>query len=231
MDDWKAHAGRPDVRDMAELRAVLRDPSCPLSGPAYYMYRDIARTPEDRAWLAAHRLRFDVTCIPPGDFCGEYPKTKGHYHPENPAGTGYPEVYEVLSGTAHFLLQREDLGAVALVPAGRGDTVLVPPGYGHVTINPGGEPLVVANVVASCFASDYRYYEEHRGAAYYELLGGTLERNPRYPAVPPPAVLSPPGPARPPWAGGPLYKRIEERDGNLSALVYPERYRWVPAGL
>jgi len=38
---------------------------------------------------------------------GEFVKTKGYYHPENPAGTGYPEVYEVIEGIAHVLLQKK----------------------------------------------------------------------------------------------------------------------------
>jgi len=39
----------------------------------------------------------------------EFVKTAGHYHPLI-EGTGYtyPEIYEVLSGVAHYLLQKSE---------------------------------------------------------------------------------------------------------------------------
>jgi len=227
MEDWRKYAGAPDIRSVRDLSPVLRDPCCDRPGPAYLMFRGIARSPGDRAWLSERHLRFDVTCVPPGDLCGEFVKTKGHYHPENPSGTGYPEVYEVLSGTAHLLLQSRDLRRVFLVPVEKGETVVVPPGFGHVTINPGTSELVMANIVATCFESDYRFYEEHRGAAYYELVSGDLEKNPRYPPVPPVETRRPPGTGPAPWPAGSLYGRVEERDETLRAFVHPERYPQV----
>ncbi|MCQ8894287.1 MAG: glucose-6-phosphate isomerase [Methanolinea sp.] len=224
MRDWRDFTQKPEVREIGDLRAVLRDPGCNRHGPAYLMFRDIARTPEDRAWLSSHGLRFDVTCIPPADFCGEYAKTKGHYHPHNPSGTGYPEVYQVIAGVADFLLQSEDLKHVVLVRSGEGETVLVPPGYGHVTINWGEDELVMANIVASVFASDYRFYEEHRGAAYYELVTGELEKNPRYPPLPPIERTSARSRKPGPWFFGPLYERVTARDERLFSLVHPERF-------
>ncbi|MDH7511167.1 MAG: glucose-6-phosphate isomerase family protein [Methanolinea sp.] len=229
MEDWREYAGAPVIRSVEDLRSVLRNPACDLAGPAYLMFRDIARSPGDRAWLSERYLRFDVTSIPPRDLCGEFVKTKGHYHPDNPSGTGYPEVYQVLFGKAHFLLQRRDLERIILVPAEKGETVLVPPGYGHVTINPGKGDLVMANIVASCFESDYRFYEENRGAAYYEIVSGDLEKNPRYPSVPPVETRKPYEITPEPWRDGSLYGYVERRDEMLSALVYPERYMEVLA--
>ncbi|MCK9593668.1 MAG: glucose-6-phosphate isomerase, partial [Methanoregula sp.] len=110
----------------------------------------------------------------------------GHYHTENLAGTGYPELYEVLDGTAHFLLQTTALDDVVLIEAQKGDIIFIPPGYGHVTINPTpGQTLAMANLVSTAFSSDYRWYDTMWGAAYYELTGGTVLKNPTYPAVPP----------------------------------------------
>jgi len=68
--------------------------------PLYFMYRDLAKSDADRQWLRSHKLRYDITVIPPCTLSGEWVKTKGHYHPKNPAGIGYPEVYEVLEGEA-----------------------------------------------------------------------------------------------------------------------------------
>jgi len=72
-----------------------------------------------------------------------------------------------------------------LVVAVKGDIVLIPPGYGHVTINPApDETLTMANLVSVEFSSEYVFYDEIQGAAYYELVGQTFEKNPRYPDVP-----------------------------------------------
>ena len=38
----------------------------------------------------------------------------------------------------------------------------------------------MANIVSTRFESDYSDYERLRGAAYFELAGGELARNPRY---------------------------------------------------
>ena len=156
------------------------DPSCECGEPLYLMYRDLSRTREDGQWLRDQDLRYDVTVIPARTLCGEYVKTKGHHHPENGNRVPYPEIYEVLEGEAHYLLQTRSTDDVRLVQAGPGDIILIPPGYGHVTINPGSATLVMANIVSTLFESDYSVYEELRGAAYFELEGGRLVKNPRY---------------------------------------------------
>ncbi|HTY53054.1 MAG TPA: glucose-6-phosphate isomerase family protein [Methanomicrobiales archaeon] len=147
------------------------------------MYRDLAKSPADRLWLGKEGLRYDITVIPARTLCREYVKTKGHHHPADPKGVPYPEIYEVLEGEAHYLLQTEDAGDVRLIRAGPRDLVIIPPGYGHVTINPGTATLVMANIVSTRFESDYSLYERFRGAAFFELEGGRLEKNPRYPAM------------------------------------------------
>jgi len=135
--------------------------------------------------MQSHSIRYDVTIIPPANLDGEYVKTKGHYHPENPAGVGYPELYEVMEGFAHFLLQTKALDDIILIEAQKGDIVVIPPGYGHVTINPTlDETLTMANLVSTEFSSEYAYYDKMHGAAYYELVGGIIQKNPAYPEVP-----------------------------------------------
>jgi glucose-6-phosphate isomerase, archaeal len=182
----------PVARDGSELAGMTADPACRIPGPIYYMYRDVARSDDDRRWMTAQNIRYDITRIPPGLFCNEFVKTKGHYHPESPSGVPYPEVYEVMAGRAHYLLQRPDLSDAALIEAGAGTVVLIPPGYGHVTINPDERELVMANLVSRSFASEYRPYELMRGAAYYELADRGFVPNPAYPAVPPLRRTPPP---------------------------------------
>jgi glucose-6-phosphate isomerase len=186
------------------------------------MYRDLAVSEDDRAWLLAADLRYDRTSIPPGSLCGEYVKTKGHYHPKNPAGVGYPELYQVAAGEAHFLLQRENLADVVSVAARAGQVVIVPPGYGHVTINPGPEELVIANLVSSQFTSEYRAYEALRGAAYYEFEGGRWMKNPAYHLVPPLRHVPPPdAPSLGIRHGKDIYDLVGRED-RLSFLNHPE---------
>ena len=67
-----------------------------------------------------------------------------------------------------------------LIKAKEGDKVLIPPNYGHVTINPSSEPLIMANLVSSTFKSIYDAYRLKRGAAFYELIDGSLIPNTNY---------------------------------------------------
>lgn len=183
MYSWDGPLPEAHVRTVADMAGVLAAPEAGDEDPGrplYFMYRDLAKTPADRSWLSSHALRYDVTVIPAGRVGPEFVKTKGHFHPANPAGTGYPEVYEVLAGKAHFLLQTRDASDVVLVEAVAGDVVVIPPGYGHVTINPGSDELALANIVSTAFESDYTQYVAMQGAAYYEMTDGSLVRNPRY---------------------------------------------------
>jgi hypothetical protein len=78
---------------------------------------------------------------------------KGHYHPENPAGIGYPERYEGL----HISSSRKTPLHIALVKTTKGEIVLISPGYGHVTINPSPEEMLVkANLVSTAFVNPCR---------------------------------------------------------------------------
>jgi glucose-6-phosphate isomerase len=92
------------------------------------MYRDGDHSGKDRSWLTRQQIRFDSTVIPPREICGEFIKTKGHFHPDNPSGTGYPEIYEVLAGEAHYLIQNQDCSDVVMIMARTGEIVDVPPG-------------------------------------------------------------------------------------------------------
>jgi len=225
MFGWEGELPQPTVRTVEEMRPVLFDPQCRCRDPLYFMYRDLARSPADWQWLHSHHLRYDLTVIPPRDLCGERVKTKGHYHPKNPAGIGYPEIYEVLEGEAHYLLQSSALDDVVLIAADTGDLVIIPPGYGHITINPScKETLSMANIVSTAFESEYNEYEARHGAAYYELSDSRLVRNPTYPDVPPVRRLEAScrrGTQR--ICKGPLYDLVGNGDALLF-LNFPEQY-------
>jgi len=224
MMPWPAPLPAPQVRTVQEMRGVLADPDCPCSDPLYFMYRDLSLSEADAAWLREERLRYDMTVIPARVLCGEFVKTKGHFHPENPRGIRYPEIYEVLGGAACFLLQDPDPSDVVAILARAGEKVVVPPGYGHVTLNMARVTLTMVNIVSTAFESVYGDYEERQGAAYYAFTGRGFVPNPRYGHLPPVRILRardltflrglPPEPLYR-WIGNP---------GALGFLNRPEEY-------
>ncbi|MBC7347568.1 MAG: glucose-6-phosphate isomerase [Clostridia bacterium] len=182
-------APEPEVRRLADATAVLLDNVEPTGQPLYYMYRGVSH--RDRAPLFDQQgIRFDLTVLVPGKIGREFVKTVGHFHALKPDAKDetFPEYYEVLSGEALYLLQKNsrsgDVEEIIAVEAKKGDKVYVPPNYGHVTVNPGEDFLVMANLVAADFPSLYEPFRNKRGAAYYciEDENGRTEfiRNPNY---------------------------------------------------
>jgi glucose-6-phosphate isomerase len=169
----------PDVRRLSDIKDVVYDKEFLKNSKdidLYYMYRDLALSKKDRDAMRGEYLRYDITIIPPGMLGVEYTKTLGHYHPLVP-GTdlSYTEIYEILEGEAHYLLQKEEKGKitdVVLVKAEKGDKIIMPPNYGHVTINPGMNELKMSNLVSGKFSSVYQPYKDKHGGAYYELQKG-----------------------------------------------------------
>jgi glucose-6-phosphate isomerase len=228
---WDGPLPEAQVRTMEEIRNVLADPGCTSDQPPYSMYRHLARSDEDRRWLQQHHLSYDITVIPSQTLCGEYVKTKGHYHPKNPAGLRYPEIYEVLEGEGHYLLQTWTADDVVIIKAIAGDKILIPPGYGHVTINPAPVRLVMANLVSTEFKSNYGPYEERQGAAYYEMEGGALVKNPRYPGASPVRYCEPVElPEFSIRRDIPLYDLIGH-PRSVAFLNHPEQFMDIFAGL
>ena len=223
----------PEIRRLYDLRDVAFDTpwfETAADRDAYFMYRDLSLTPTDAEAIRRHQLRYDITIIPPLNMGLEFVKTYGHYHPRvnSKLRYTYPEIYEVLDGEAHYMLQREQneesVDAVILVKATRGDKVIVPPNYGHVTINPSERTLKMANWVCRSFDSIYEPYAKLRGAAYYEFINGRLLHNRAYGKVPEIRVAYP---AELPDHGlvkrRPMYELIEEPH-LLEFLTAPERH-------
>ncbi len=160
---------QPDIRLTSDLKEVLFDKNFTKDFDAYYMYRGVKEN---------DGLRYDVTMIPFRMFGVEFPKTKGHYHPDD-----YGEVYTVLSGKAIYLLQKEDISDVYAVFAKQGETVIIPPHYGHITINPGPEDLIMSNWVSPEFSSNYTPVLEKEGGCYFFTEDGWI-KNSNYKDIP-----------------------------------------------
>lgn len=179
---------RPDIRKIGDLESVIFDKrwldASVKDKPAYFMYRGL---------INKSGFRYDITIMPFRPFGQELPKTLGHYH-SFAGGTKYryPEVYEVLSGNAVFLLQKLSAGKIKrilIVSANKNDKVIVPPGYGHITINAGPGTLKLANWMAVKSFSDYSPIVRKGGGAYFALKsGGKIKwvKNKRYGALPKP---------------------------------------------
>lgn len=191
-----------DVRRLHDMEDVVFDKDWfenteERNKDMYYMFRDLAKNSTDLERIKANHLRYDITVIPPGMLGSEYIKTVGHYHPNVP-GTeiSYPELYQVLEGTATYLLQKVEHGEedavldAVVIKAETGDLVLVPPGYGHVTINATEKTLKMANWVCRDFSSIYEPIKRLFGASYFLLKDGFV-KNPLYKNVPKIRYLAP----------------------------------------
>ena len=186
----------PVVRTLDEMKEVVSDKrflaSANMSIELYYMFREVSKDEKDEKKIKEKGLRYDITIIPPNKLGLEFVKTAGHYHPFLPdSDITYPELYEVLEGEAHYLLQRiagkrsfEKITDVVVVNAKEGDKVIIPPNYGHVTINPTETTLKMANWVARAFSSIYEPVKRRSGAAYFELTNGEFILNEKYEEVP-----------------------------------------------
>lgn len=225
---------KPDIRKLYDMREVIYDQEwlqTTEDKDLYYMYRDLYYSNRDHSLIKENDLRYDITIIPPSNLGLEYVKTAGHYHPliEGTSYT-YPEVYEVLSGVAHYLLQKTENSTVTdviFVEAKEGDKVIVPPNYGHVTINPSNKELKMANWVSNQFSSIYEPYRECKGAAYFELTDGRIIKNENYENLPEirhlkPSNLSELGF----YKNKEMYKLISDSD-KLSYLNHPQDYEWI----
>ncbi|MEA2074940.1 MAG: glucose-6-phosphate isomerase family protein [Euryarchaeota archaeon] len=186
----------PVVRTLEEMKEVVFDKrflaSANMDMELYYMFRDVSKDEEDANKIKERGLRYDITIIPPNTLGSEFVKTAGHYHPYlTGSKLTYPEMYEVLEGEAHYLLQKrteeggiEKITEVVVVKAKKGDTIIIPPNYGHVTINPSKATLKMANWVARTFSSIYEPMKRRGGAAYFELATGEFIKDERYETVP-----------------------------------------------
>ena len=137
----------------------------------------------------------------PGQINGECKKTSGHYHGWNPQKTNtYAEVYEVIKGTALYILQKSDnfdaenpadvrVDDLIFATVHEGETILIPPNYGHCSVNIGEGPLVFSNLAYVPCPVHYGPVKHFHGMSFYVMKKDNeirLEANGRYVDVPAP---------------------------------------------
>lgn len=175
----------------ADMRDLLFDKTIPEAMRLYDFFVGL-EAKADRDVIAASKLRYDLIIAYPGKVGREFVKTSGHEH----IGP-YPEIYEVLHGTALFVMQKgtgDNLEHFAALRAGVGDKILVPPGYAHATVNIGAAPLVFADLVMDACKNEYGVVKRNHGMGYYVLDDAdnpVFEKNPNYRDHPPVKRLSP----------------------------------------
>lgn len=229
--------GRKETGKMVGLLA--NEENLPVEEPFYDVYRGIA-FPEDEELLQKNDFRYDITIIMPGQINGECKKTSGHYHGWNPARTNtYAEVYEVIKGTALYVLQKspnfdaenpEDLVVEDLILATvhAGETIIIPPNYGHASINIGDGPLVFSNLAYVPCPVHYDPVKHYHGMSYYLMKKGgeiTAEFNSRYQNVPQPKFATVKENSRLGIRfGTPVYQSYKENPEAFRFLAEPDQY-------
>lgn len=223
-------SGKFSERTIKELSPVLYQPGMFDEKRVIYKVERGIAAKGDEALIKKLKIRYDQTTLYPKKIGRELAKTFGHYHPKN-----YPEIFEVLSGRAWWLIQRPHkknpriIEEIYLVEAEEGEKVVMPPGFGFVSTNPGSEELVLANWVSREFENEYETFENLRGAAYYLLESADgksveFEKNSYYEKIPEIIKLRP---KEIPELGilrfQPLYDMIKN-PGKLEFLTKPEKY-------
>lgn len=218
---------KPAYRLLSEMEDVLLDrewyAQTQKDLQLYAMYRDLFMPQHDEVF---RDIRYDITVIPPRLLGRELVKTAGHYHPPAETGISYPEIYQVVHGIAHYLLQKPtsdwaQIEDTVLVQATSGDVVVIPPGYGHITINPAETPLVMTNLVARRFSSEYEPYKQLRGGAYFETKDHTFMKNEQYTKIPELRKITPPSSFSSLRSGIPIYTSFCQNPGSLQCLIVP----------
>ncbi|MEI7900656.1 MAG: glucose-6-phosphate isomerase family protein [bacterium] len=220
------------TRNLHDLDAVWAHPVRDAERVIYRYTAGLHLGGDAAAWSAANVV-YGIVIFAPGVFAGEYVKSSGQYHPPTPpSNMATPEIYTVLSGTGHFLLQKasppyEKIEDVVLVEVQAGETFVVPPDYGHLQINPSAEPLVFSYAVMDGMKGVYDPFKERGGALYFEMADekNRYVLNPRYGARLPLRVVRAADLCQLPWLKtGVTYQAIRDRLPELKFLTDPTAF-------
>lgn len=176
-----------------KMLGLTADPSYRVLGDPYYDFYKAIERDRDREAFSSRELRYDSTVILPGEANGECKKTAGHFHLPIPGKPySFPELYQVVNGTALFVMQKVDdykkdgpmrVKDVLLAEVHAGEAIVIPPDYGHCTVNICDETMVFINLVSVNSNNYYDSVKNSRGMSVYVYKNGsgyTLKKNPRY---------------------------------------------------
>ncbi|MBL7697176.1 MAG: hypothetical protein JNK79_03430 [Chitinophagaceae bacterium] len=166
------------VRMMHDLDGVWANPVTGADKMIYQYTSGLWFKEDEVSWKQANII-YGIVVFLPGIFSGEFNKSSGQYHPIVPPNTkATPEIYTVLHGTGHFILQKSSppydvIEDAVLVEVQEGESFIVPPDYGHLQINCGTGPLIFSYVVMDGMQGVYDPFRQKKGAIYYEMAPGT----------------------------------------------------------
>lgn len=162
------------IRMLHDLDGVWANPVPDTNSMIYQYTSGLWLAEDEEAWKRSNII-YGIVIFVPGAFAGEFNKSSGQYHPiVSPNTNATPEIYSVLHGTGHFLLQKssppyEIIEDAVMVEVQAGETFIVPPDYGHLQINPGKDPLIFSYAVMDRMQGVYEPFKKMQGAMYYEM--------------------------------------------------------------
>lgn len=177
--EYNGKTWAPHIRTYGEIKHVFdTEEEYDDSLELYFMYRGVIADDGDEAIFDAHKFRYDITVMQNITLGNEHNKTVWHYHPNNPQGKWYQEIYQVLFGQAVYLIQNTE--RICYTNASTWDIVNMKSWFGHVTINPSeSEILAMANIVSNEFRSIYGEIDSKKWANHFLKKSG-WEKNPYY---------------------------------------------------
>ncbi len=189
---------------------------------------------EDQDSWKNSNIIYGIVAFTEGLFSGEFNKSSGQYHPIVPPNTmATPEIYTVLYGTGHFMLQKssppyEIVEDAVLVKVRAGETFVVPPDYGHLQINPENKPLIFSYAVMDGMKGVYEPFRKKRGAMYYEMAdkeGIKYVFNSRYANKVPLRIIEAGNICQLPFLKERVtYRTIKNHLNQLEFLTVPEKF-------
>jgi glucose-6-phosphate isomerase len=178
-------------KNLEQMRSLMYDASEKPDCQLYEFYAGVFNE-KDKLTIEKSGLRYDIIMVYPGQVNEEYKKTSGHIHKKSELlKTGYPEIYEVLYGTAMFLLQKSENKIVKefySVRTKAGEKILIPPEFEHATVNIGSTPLIFSDLISVKAENEYTGIQSHGGMAYFVLNKNGVPdtvRNTKYKDIPP----------------------------------------------
>lgn len=235
------HVGRSGRRTVGAMTELF-DAADPADESVLYdTFVDVYEEADHDAFPAG-KLGFNLTSIRSAPVGDESPKTHGHVHSPKPDGWPPAEVYEVLHGSAVFLLQDLHAGPESRVAyavhAEVGDVLVIPGAMFHSSINVGPDRLVFGDLCRRGMSDVYQDIRDAHGFSYLHSAAGGMRPNPAYSSVPELVHMS-----TEEWARrkiGPIYRTLRDDPVSLSWLwdrdefirEFPHLAQWAyPSGL
>jgi glucose-6-phosphate isomerase len=160
-----------------QMKHVLAYPESASNDVAFAFYKGLTDVSDSNIFEKSG-LRYDITVVFPGLVGRERKKTTGHIHAYLEAKRyAHAELYEVISGTAMFILQpvssnRAEPEKIITVVAEAGEKILIPENFMHCTTNFGIGTLVFSNLVLDFGTNEYDCVAKRGGMGVFVCQNG-----------------------------------------------------------